>query len=206
MAAARSADRDQTCDASPWTARVPRGRSLLQGKNRRSGRLTGPGGRSSPRATIKPMHASRGRKEDGSRRVPPPISSARHQITPPSPSGLLAGLAYTQVRPPNYSPDRLPETSFTCEDKVSGSYYADVEASCQLFHVCVQVSELEVKQDIVCLISFGLTSSNLSSSHSIAITYFNWSRIPLISIWPWRLPVPNFNPLSVPGLPLPLPE
>lgn len=62
----------------------------------------------------------------------------------PSPSGLLAGLAYTQVRPPNYSPDRLPETSFTCEDKVSGSYYADVEASCQLFHVCVQVSELEV--------------------------------------------------------------
>lgn len=57
--------------------------------------------------------------------------------------GLLAGMAYTQVRPPNYSPDRLPETSFTCEDKVSGSYYADVEASCQLFHVCVQVSELE---------------------------------------------------------------
>ena len=128
------------------------------------------------------------------------------RLPPPSPSGLLAGLAYTQVRPPNYSPDRLPETSFTCEDKVSGSYYADVEASCQLFHVCVQVSELEVKQDIVCLISFGLTSSNLSSSRNIAITYFNWSRIPLISIWPWRLPVPNFNPLSVPGLPLPLPE
>ena len=47
-----------------------------------------------------------------------PISSARHQITPPSPSGLLAGLAWSQVRPPNYSPDRLPETSFTCEDKV----------------------------------------------------------------------------------------
>ena len=23
-----------------------------------------------------------------------------------------------QVRPPNYSPDQLPETSFTCEDKV----------------------------------------------------------------------------------------
>ena len=136
----------------------------------------------------------------GAAGVPPPISSTRHQITPLSPSGLLAGLAYTQVRPPNYSPDRLPETSFTCEDKVSGSYYADVEASCQLFHVCVQVSELEVKHDVVCLMSFGL------NSHSIAITYFSWSHIPLISIWPWRLPVPNFNPLSVPGLPLPLPE
>lgn len=57
--------------------------------------------------------------------------------------GVLASLALCQVRPPNYSPDLLPDTSFTCEDKVSGSYYADVEASCQLFHVCVQVSEYE---------------------------------------------------------------
>ena len=24
----------------------------------------------------------------------------------------------SQVRPPNYSPDQLPETAFTCEDKV----------------------------------------------------------------------------------------
>lgn len=57
--------------------------------------------------------------------------------------GVLCTLALCQVRPPNYSPDLLPDTSFTCEDKVSGSYYADVEASCQLFHVCVQVSEYE---------------------------------------------------------------
>jgi len=57
--------------------------------------------------------------------------------------GLLVSLVWCQVRPPNYSPDLLPDTSFTCEDKVSGSYYADVEASCQLFHVCVQVSEYE---------------------------------------------------------------
>jgi len=57
--------------------------------------------------------------------------------------GILTSLAWCQVRPPNYSPDLLPDTSFTCEDKVSGSYYADVEASCQLFHVCVQVSEYE---------------------------------------------------------------
>jgi hypothetical protein len=28
--------------------------------------------------------------------------------------------------------------------QVSGSYYADVEADCQLFHVCVQVSDFEV--------------------------------------------------------------
>ena len=94
-----------------------------------------------------------------------PISSARHQITPPSPSGLLAGLAWSQVRPPNYSPDRLPETSFTCEDKVSGSYYADVEASCQLFHVCVQVSELEVR-------------SNLPFSSKQCHHLFPWSHIP----------------------------
>lgn len=53
-------------------------------------------------------------------------------------------LASAQVRPPNYSPDAIPETSFTCEDKITGGYYADQEADCQLFHVCVQVSEYEV--------------------------------------------------------------
>ncbi len=34
--------------------------------------------------------------------------------------------------------------SFSCEDKITGGYYADLEADCQLFHVCVQVSEIEV--------------------------------------------------------------
>ena len=49
------------------------------------------------------------------------------------------------VRPPNFSPDAIPETAFTCEDKITGGYYADLEADCQLFHVCVQVSEYEVR-------------------------------------------------------------
>ena len=55
---------------------------------------------------------------------------------------------WCQVRPPNLSPDNLPDTAFTCEDKVTGGYYADVEADCQLFHVCVQVSEYEVSINI----------------------------------------------------------
>ena len=29
--------------------------------------------------------------------------------------------------------------------QVTGGYYADMEADCQLFHVCVQVSEYEVR-------------------------------------------------------------
>jgi len=58
---------------------------------------------------------------------------------------LAATVAPTsgQLRPPNLSPDNLPDTAFTCEDKVTGGYYADMEADCQLFHVCVQVSEYE---------------------------------------------------------------
>ena len=32
--------------------------------------------------------------------------------------------------------DNLPETNFTCAGKVIGGYYADLEASCQMFHVC----------------------------------------------------------------------
>jgi hypothetical protein len=30
----------------------------------------------------------------------------------------------------------LPETSFSCADKIPGGYYADLEADCQLFHIC----------------------------------------------------------------------
>ena len=61
-------------------------------------------------------------------------------------SSCLFSPAAAQVRPPNYSPDAIPETSFTCENKITGGYYADAEAECQLFHVCVQVSEYEVRR------------------------------------------------------------
>jgi hypothetical protein len=30
----------------------------------------------------------------------------------------------------------LPKTNFTCADKIPGGYYADLEADCQLFHIC----------------------------------------------------------------------
>jgi len=30
----------------------------------------------------------------------------------------------------------VPETSFSCRDQQIGGYYADVEARCQVFHVC----------------------------------------------------------------------
>ena len=65
-------------------------------------------------------------------------------------SGVLVAFLTTwtltsgQSRPPNFSPDAIPDTSFSCEDKITGGYYADLEADCQLFHVCVQVSEIEV--------------------------------------------------------------
>lgn len=32
--------------------------------------------------------------------------------------------------------DNLPETNFSCQGKVIGGYYADVEVGCQMFHVC----------------------------------------------------------------------
>lgn len=47
-------------------------------------------------------------------------------------------------RPPNYHHDHMPETSFTCAGKVVGGYYADPDADCQMFHVCVQVDEHDV--------------------------------------------------------------
>ncbi|XP_037087050.1 uncharacterized protein LOC119107643 isoform X2 [Pollicipes pollicipes] len=42
--------------------------------------------------------------------------------------------------PPYALPDlnlgNLPDTSFSCEGKVVGGYYADFETNCQMFHVC----------------------------------------------------------------------
>jgi len=48
-------------------------------------------------------------------------------------------------RPPNYQHDSMPDTSFTCDGKVVGGYYADPDADCQMFHICVQVNETDVR-------------------------------------------------------------
>ena len=32
----------------------------------------------------------------------------------------------------------LPQTQFTCEDKIPGEYYADIETGCQMFHLCAR--------------------------------------------------------------------
>ncbi|KAJ8666822.1 hypothetical protein QAD02_008484 [Eretmocerus hayati] len=45
-----------------------------------------------------------------------------------------------QRPPPRYSQQYMPQTSFTCRNKIVGSYYADPETDCQLFHVCVSVA------------------------------------------------------------------
>ncbi|XP_076758119.1 uncharacterized protein LOC143427680 [Xylocopa sonorina] len=45
-----------------------------------------------------------------------------------------------QRPPPRYSQQYMPETSFNCRNKIVGSYYADPETDCQVFHVCVSVS------------------------------------------------------------------
>jgi hypothetical protein len=85
----------------------------------------------------------------------PALSVGRNYITffGYFPVGLLAlGVLSWSVnpalgavrRPPNYNHDHMPETSFTCAGKVVGGYYADPDADCQMFHVCVQVDENDV--------------------------------------------------------------
>ena len=58
---------------------------------------------------------------------------------------VLLPSVFGQSPPPNYNYNKLPETSFTCADKATGGYYADPEAGCQMFHVCLRVSEEEVR-------------------------------------------------------------
>nr|XP_015913093.1 U-scoloptoxin(01)-Cw1a-like [Parasteatoda tepidariorum] len=37
---------------------------------------------------------------------------------------------------PTYSELDFPKTRFTCKNKLNGGYYADIEADCQMYHVC----------------------------------------------------------------------
>jgi hypothetical protein len=48
-------------------------------------------------------------------------------------SGVESGVPTESPSEPLTS---LPETSFSCADKIPGGYYADLEADCQLFHIC----------------------------------------------------------------------
>ncbi|KAG7197118.1 hypothetical protein KM043_007209 [Ampulex compressa] len=55
--------------------------------------------------------------------------------------GVLWTCAFGLQRPPpRYSQQYMPETSFSCRNKIVGSYYADPETDCQVFHVCVSVA------------------------------------------------------------------
>ncbi|XP_043247254.1 uncharacterized protein LOC122394439 [Amphibalanus amphitrite] len=61
---------------------------------------------------------------------------------------ILPPLLASQAPPfPNLNLENLPDTSFSCEGKVVGGYYADIETKCQMFHVCTLGSKGET-QDI----------------------------------------------------------
>lgn len=44
----------------------------------------------------------------------------------------------------------MPQTSFTCRDKILGGYYADPETNCQMFHICVKVAGVGVSRNQCC--------------------------------------------------------
>ncbi|KAH1017637.1 hypothetical protein HUJ05_008249 [Dendroctonus ponderosae] len=46
---------------------------------------------------------------------------------------------------PTYSLEDMPETQFSCREKILGGYYADPDAQCQMFHVCVKVAGIGVQ-------------------------------------------------------------
>ena len=44
----------------------------------------------------------------------------------------------------------VPETSFSCDGRVEGGYYADVESQCQPFHICANDGTALVKFSFLC--------------------------------------------------------
>ncbi|KYM81437.1 hypothetical protein ALC53_08205 [Atta colombica] len=72
------------------------------------------------------------------------LSDFIQRLCTQGPSGRL-GILWScvlglQRPPPRYSQQYMPETSFSCRNKIVGSYYADPETDCQVFHVCVSVA------------------------------------------------------------------
>lgn len=63
-------------------------------------------------------------------------------------AGLVAGwgaAGFLNNRPyPTYSLESMPDTDFTCRDKILGGYYADSQTQCQMFHICVKVAGVGV--------------------------------------------------------------
>lgn len=65
-------------------------------------------------------------------------------------STLFLGICWAQAqflnnRPfPTYSLENMPDTEFSCRDKILGGYYADAETQCQMFHICVKVAGVGV--------------------------------------------------------------
>ncbi|XP_011312084.1 probable serine/threonine-protein kinase clkA [Fopius arisanus] len=66
-------------------------------------------------------------------------------------AGILWSCVLGLQRPaPRYSQQFMPETSFTCRNKIVGSYYADPETDCQLFHVCASVAGVVQDYKFLC--------------------------------------------------------
>ncbi|XP_022910742.2 enolase-phosphatase E1-like [Onthophagus taurus] len=49
---------------------------------------------------------------------------------------LELGFMFVSPEPGYLDFDNLPDTNFSCAWRIVGGYYADVEAACQMFHVC----------------------------------------------------------------------
>jgi hypothetical protein len=78
---------------------------------------------------ISVAHRAVGRAKRQSRRRTPkrrsaPVAEEQAEVT-----------TTTTLPPP--TPPTIPETSFSCADKIPGGFYADVEAECKVFHICV---------------------------------------------------------------------
>ena len=58
-------------------------------------------------------------------------------ILPSNETHMESGAATKPLGESPFHPQTsVPKTNFTCADKIPGGYYADLEADCQLFHIC----------------------------------------------------------------------
>merc|ERR1711913_120058 len=70
----------------------------------------------------------------------------------------------------------VPETSFTCEGRVEGGYYADTEAECQPFHVCSADRDGGLARGTLCASIGSMWTALRQSPFTDLMTILEWSR------------------------------
>lgn len=78
--------------------------------------------------------------------------------------------------------ESIGTSGFSCEGKVIGGYYADVDSGCQMFHVCTLGSEGQ----LCCVLNFGFVTFTLALTGSAHFFFVGQVKSAISNSSAWR--------------------